>query len=171
MKYISLDPGEATGWATWDAEGQLLDCGTDPLWKVIDALASTGLPAAVSLEYVNPPIHLHEAFAGWQELICEDWALYPWELENMAWDSCRTARGIGALELLCRTTGRAIHLQGAKIKEDAEIAGAEVLFDRPLHENRHQNDAKRHGVYFFARRAPGYTATVANPPTEGTHTE
>lgn len=89
-------------------------------------------------------------------IVCEEWALYPWMLEKLAWDKCRTARGIGSLELLSRRFGIPIILQGADIKDGAMAAGAEALFLQPAHENRHANDATMHGVFYTARhgRAP-----------------
>lgn len=161
MRTISLDPGESTGWATWEG-GKLVDCGTDPLWHVVDAITVTSTPPEDYLPNLQPQLHLVAAFKGWDEIVCEDWAIYPWVAREggLDYDSCRTARGIGAVELVCRCTGKPITLQPASIKDEAEAAGAEQLFDTPLHENRHANDAKRHGVFYFARQAPGYAPST-----------
>jgi hypothetical protein len=43
-------------------------------------------------------------------------------------------------------------LQPAKIKETAVAGGAEEKFLRPLHENRHANDAIMHGTYFLLQK-------------------
>jgi hypothetical protein len=40
------------------------------------------------------------------------------------------------------------------------MAGAEQLFVEPLHENRHANDAIRHGVYYLATQTPGFGRPV-----------
>lgn len=134
MRWLTIDIGEATGWSIWEDE-ELKEAGTTRLWHFIDDVED-GLARKTG------------PFAGIELLICEDWALYDWKLREMAWDKCRTARGIGALTLLCRQTGTAFKLQGAKIKPLAVAAGAEELFYRPLKENRHQNDAIMHGVYY-----------------------
>jgi hypothetical protein len=92
---------------------------------------------------------------GWpgiEHVVIEDWSLYPWKLKDLAWDKCRTARGIGGLELACDIANVPYTLQPAKIKETAVAGGAEEKFLRPLHENRHANDAIMHGVYFLLQK-------------------
>lgn len=140
---LTVDPGETTGWALWDADWNLLDGGQTPLWEFIDDLYD-GL------------IHRDGPFEAVRRVVAEDWAIYPWEAQNLAWDKCRTARGIGAIELICRKAGIELVLQPAKIKETAVAAGAEDLYVSPRHPNRHQNDAIQHGVYFRLKhgRAP-----------------
>ncbi len=142
MIWISIDPGEDAGWALWD-DTRLLDAGTFKLWELIDKL-SDAVGSAVIVDESDP----------WQRIekfVIEDWALYPWKLKEMAWDKCRTARGIGALELIGRSANIPIDLQPAKIKESAISGGARELFRRPLHENRHANDAIMHGFWHIQR--------------------
>jgi hypothetical protein len=66
----------------------------------------------------------------------------------MHFDKVRTARVIGAITFMCRMTNTPLHFQGANIKAAAVAAGAEELYYRPLTENRHQNDAIQHYVFF-----------------------
>lgn len=94
---------------------------------------------------VEPP-----QFVGISAMVVEDWQLYPWELQNLAWDKCRTARLIGALTLICRQYGIKLVFQGADIKKGAQAAGAEALYLEPVHENRHANDSIQHGVFYLA---------------------
>ncbi len=160
---LYVDPGEATGWAT--ACGQLLlSAGTEKMWDFADDVHA-------SVVGVNPdakPMALKPAStiynSGWLRdeayeehlslpvgrIVCEDFLLYPHELAKHAldWNPVRTARLIGALTLIARVADIPFVLQGAKIKKQAEAAGAEAFFYRPLHENRHQNDAIRHYAYF-----------------------
>lgn len=143
MRWISLDPGEDTGWAIWE-DGKLVESGTHKLWDVIDALSSTLL----SVELSDPEV----TFGPLDRLVMEDWALYPWKLKSLGWDKCRTARGIGAVELMARISNTELVLQPASIKKTAVAAGAEELFMTPLHENRHANDAIMHGIFFLARQ-------------------
>lgn len=131
MEWVSIDPGETTGLAFW-SDGRLVEARQEALWDMVDELADT-----------------HERYGLF---VVEDWRLYPWELKSLAWDACRTARAIGALELITRLHGIRLVLQPAKIKEAAEAAGAAELFLSPLHENRHLNDAIRHGVYYLAQQ-------------------
>lgn len=131
--WLTVDPGETTGWALWDKD-ILIDMGQDPLWKFIDRVD-------LDLQGKDPAL---------QAIVCEDFVLYPWEAQNLVWDKFRTVRGIGALQLLARQHHIPFIEQGAKIKEAAVAAGAEHLFVTPRHENRHANDAIMHGVYYLA---------------------
>ena len=66
----------------------------------------------------------------------------------MAWDQCRTARLIGALSFMARLHDIPFILQPASIKDAAKAAGAEELYYKPVTENRHQNDAIQHFVFY-----------------------
>lgn len=147
MKVLTVDPGESTGFSTWE-DGDLVYAGQAALDEFVRAVA---FALGVTADYVGVPQHdtdLIERLQGIRQIVIEDWALYPWKLKEMAWDKCRTARGIGGLELACAISDTPYVLQPAKIKETAVAGGAEELFLRPLHENRHANDAIMHGVYY-----------------------
>lgn len=144
--WLCVDPGETTGWSIWQGK-RLLQAGQLDLLSFIDAvdawLTEGDVPAVLDLDGA--------ARGPLAAIVCEDWKLYPWMLEKLAWDMCRTARGIGALELLARQHNIQIVLQGADIKDAAQKAGAEELYLRPVHENRHANDSIQHGVFYTAR--------------------
>jgi hypothetical protein len=64
------------------------------LWDFIHALGrALGVTEAAVADQ-----ELLDRLDGVEFVVIEDWQLYPWELENLGWDKCRTARGIGALE-------------------------------------------------------------------------
>ena len=155
MLWLCVDPGETTGFSIWE-DKKLVYAAQLELWDFID-----GVDAWLS-EQRAPFAHfggLPEGFPAdgrLRAIVCEDWALYPWMLDKLAWDRCLTPRGIGALELLARQHNVPIIFQGADIKEPAEQAGAGELFLTPLEENRHANDSIMHGVFYTARhgRAP-----------------
>lgn len=146
--WLTVDPGETTGFTVWLGKKRIYSSQL-PMWEFIDEVerwCSTGQwPEGLGNEdgLADCPLGA---------IICEDWALYPWKLTNhqMDWDKCRTARAIGALELLARVYGQPFILQPAAIKEAAQAAGAESLYLEPIHENRHANDAVQHGVYYMA---------------------
>lgn len=142
MIWLSVDPGEDTGWALWN-DDELVEAGTSKLWEFIDRL-----DAAIGGITV---VRDGDTWQSIDRVVCEDWALYPWKLKEMGWNKCRTARGIGAVELLCRQANIELVLQPAKIKESAQAGGARNLYLRPLHENRHANDAIQHGFFFIQR--------------------
>lgn len=151
MKLLAIDPGETTGWSVWDTESYTkLEGGQTALWEFIDnvQLALMEGEDRELLEITRPGAL---PFVGVEQIVCEDWALYPAELAAGAldWDKCRTARGIGAIELLARMTGTPLALQGAFIKDAAIAMGAEEQFLSPLHENRHENDSAMHAVFFM----------------------
>lgn len=112
---------------------------------------AVGLALGVGTELGMTDPTLVETLQGTDHVVMEDWSLYPWMLEKLAWDPCLTARGIGALQYICRTAGVPYSLQAAKIKETAIAAGAELWYSRPLHENRHQNDACQHLCYYYLK--------------------
>lgn len=149
--WLTLDPGETTGWSLWERRN-LLDSGQHELWEMIDLLDWSLREGTITFSE-NPGVL--------EAIVCEDWKLYEWEAQNLVWDSFRTVRGIGAFTLLARQNNIPFILQPATIKEAAVAAGAEELFSRPLHENRHANDAIMHGVFYLAshkNQAPGYGA-------------
>lgn len=154
MKIVAIDPGETTGWSVWETETfQKLEGGQTPLWEFIDNLqigVSAHGPEAELLEVTRPDAR---PFVGVEQIVCEDWIIYPWEAHDgtLDWDKCRTARGIGAIELIARLYGLPITLQGADIKKAATAMGAEDEFVTPLHENRHENDSYYHAVFFMVK--------------------
>ena len=141
VKFVSVDPGESCGYAVW-VDGELQEAGTAELWEFVHA---AGAVHGIGLRDGLDP-ELLSRLEGFQELVIEDWALYPWKLKEMGWDKCRTARAIGALQFICRVAMVPYKLQDADIKDTAKAAGAGDLFLRPLYENRHANDAIMHGV-------------------------
>lgn len=146
--WLCVDPGETTGYSLWDEDGKLVMAGQLPMWKFIDLIYQWAVDGLVPRELVEDDIdHLdHDLLA----VVCEDWQLYPWELQNLAFDKCRTARAIGALTLICRQFNKKLVFQGADIKKGAQAAGAEALYLEPIHENRHANDSIQHGVFYLA---------------------
>lgn len=141
MKFVSVDPGESCGYAVWE-DGVLTAAGTAELW---DFVHSVGEVLGIGHHRGLDP-ELLSRLTDVKELVIEDWALYPWKLQEMGWDKCRTARAIGALEFICRAANIPYKMQPASIKDTAKAAGADDLFYRPLDENRHANDAIMHGV-------------------------
>lgn len=148
---LYCDPGEDFGWAI-GCGTKLLAAGTLKMWTMADIVWD---------DLQNGDSELRED--GWwregcdpsdyadmkiQRIVCEDFRLYPWALKQLSWDRVRTARVIGALTFMCRVASIPFILQPAAIKKAAQAAGAEELYYKPLHENRHQNDAIQHYVWY-----------------------
>lgn len=148
MRMLCVDPGEDAGFSVWEGN-DLIDAGTEKMWPFADAVWA-GLNGSMASEETAWISEL--LYPGCDRMVVEDFRIYPREAQagSLNWDQVRTARLIGALTFMARTLGIEFKLQPALIKERAEAAGAEALFYRPLHENRHANDSIRHGVYWLA---------------------
>jgi hypothetical protein len=148
-KWVSVDPGEMTGYAIWH-EAELVRASALPLWKVV---------TAVGFDLLRDKANRADdiELTTWDLLVIEDWQLYPWSAVDLSWDKQDTVRGIGALQFAAVALERQYVLQPAKIKEAAKSLGAQELFRRPLHPNRHANDAIMHGVYYAAQAGKGVT--------------
>jgi hypothetical protein len=170
-RWITVDPGEDCGLAVWEDDRLIL--GYTLKMEVVDlmlhfSILETGPGKAVEFRELYPECEdFMDQIEGYKivRIVCEDWRLYPWVMYTpdgrashaLDFDQCRTARLIGAITHVARLAGIPVHLQGADIKETAVAAGAEQLYYKPLHENRHQNDAIQHGVYWLVieeSRAP-----------------
>lgn len=151
MLLLACDPGESTGWSSWE-DSKLKAVGTESLDAFVTAWGEAKL--GLSTRFDCDP-GLVETMVDAEHLVIEDWALYPWKAQELAWDKCRTARGIGALSYICDAAGVPYTLQPAKIKDQAVAAGAEAYFKKPLHENRHLNDSIMHAVYFQVTNGVG----------------
>jgi len=148
---LYVDPGEDTGWVIGNGT-KLLSGGTEKMWLFCDEVweAVQGNPAALNyIGFSREGVTEDELAKPIQRIVCEDWRIYPWLAKDLSWDQCRTARLIGALTFIARVRGFPFILQGAAIKERAVAGGAEELYARPLHENRHMNDAVQHFFWYI----------------------
>lgn len=124
--YIALDPGDTTGWAAADAEGNLLEYGQFKLAeqnKWLDA-------------HIRPNI---------KEVIVEDYKNYAHKTQKN-WSRNQTSKNIGAIEMICELRGVPYYLQMANVKKIGyKFAG---LGQAPSnHAISHQFDAVAHLVY------------------------
>lgn len=147
------DPGEDFGWCIGRGT-RVLSRGITKMWTTADILweALQGTPSDTEFLHdayvrngIDPSEYLDLKIG---RIVCEDFRLYPWALKQLAWDRVRTARVIGAMTFMARQHGVPFILQPAAIKKAAIAAGAEELFDRPLYENRHSNDALMHFCFY-----------------------
>lgn len=148
--WLTADPGEETGFCIWDGK-EIVEPGQERMWKFIDLVDEWLTDKRLPVDFGGADTR---QCGG---IVCEDWLLYPWVVKagNLDFDKCRTARAIGALELLTRQHNIPFVLQPASIKEGAEAAGSKELYVTPQHENRHANDAIDHGVFYIAKNNAG----------------
>lgn len=178
VKTLYVDPGEDTGWCIGNGP-KLLAAGTEKMWPFADyvwaALSSGGSEGplgggsealafsrqGIGPKALEPPIG---------RIVCEDFRIYPNKAKALSWDPVRTARLIGALTMMARVFDLPFFLQPAAIKPEALALGAEEYYYHPLHENRHQNDAIQHFVYFRAF-GPNGNPRTANRTSESKQAE
>lgn len=153
FRWITFDPGEDAGWSVWKGV-KLLGAGTAKLWPLADEVWSVLNGEADALlgtgdrPWLRSNVTPEENSGKLELFVIEKFALYPKEAKSLAWNEFRTVQLIGALTFMARVYGVDVHKQPASIKERAKAGGAEELFYRPLHQNRHQNDAIMHGVFY-----------------------
>lgn len=150
FRTLFVDPGEDTGFCV-SCGTELLSGGTEKMWYMADEVWQdlNGEPAITnSPDYLRDDDKAEALALPLGRIVCEDFRIYPWAAKDLAWDRVRTARLIGALTFMARVKRIPFILQPAAIKDAATAAGAEELFWRPLRENRHQNDACLHYVWF-----------------------
>lgn len=160
------DPGEDFGWAI-GCGTTLVSAGTTKMWTTADMLwdALESGDAREFLDDVYLRDDLPESPSYYRDLpikriVCEDFRIYPWAAKSLAWDRVRTARVIGSLTQAGRRFDIPFILQPAAIKAAAQAAGAEELYYRPLHENRHQNDAIQHFVFYTSVELLGLSLPI-----------
>lgn len=153
---LYCDPGETFGWCIGKGT-KLLLAGQTPMWAMADEIEwalTNGNLRGTQFEdpvwwrdEVTPEAYLDFSIG---RMVVENFRVYPDKAKALIGDELRTVRVIGALQDKCRPARYDIPFitQGANIKSAAQAAGAEELYYRPLHENRHQNDAIQHFVFF-----------------------
>lgn len=125
-KYLALDPGHSTGWATFDDNGDLVTMGTAKRRTEVYDLLRTS-----------------EA----EVIIMEDWISK--EKVSFGGDKMETVRIIGAVELYCHLNDVKLYEQPNHIKGIAYLwAGIPKPKAKVL---SHETDAYVHGVYWLQK--------------------
>jgi hypothetical protein len=166
------DPGEDFGWCIGHNH-RLVARGILKMWETADELADKIESEVGAFAYAedNPWLcdgvdpELLKLPIG--RIVCEDFRIYPWKIKALKFNPVRTARVIGALTFIARRHGIDFVLQPAAIKDTSLKGGAAELFDTPLHENRHSNDAIMHFVFYTQVTAQGRTMPVPNEGVQG----
>jgi hypothetical protein len=169
------DPGEDYGWCV-GCGTTLVSAGTTKMWAMADDVwfsLNEGMSSSPLLAEPNVRGGIDRADFEHMKIgriVYEDFRIYPWAAKQLAWDRVRTARVIGALTFMARLFDIPCLPQPAAIKAAAVAAGAEELYYRPLHENRHQNDAIQHFVFYTNTELLGlYLPVNAVNPDEIEH--
>jgi len=127
VKYLALDPGNATGWATFAADGSAVGFGT---WHGKKEVYNGLLPDL-------------------KAVIIENFKLYPWKSMEQAWSQLDTVRIIGAVEHYCYLNELELVFQDPSVKAIAyKWAG---MTPPKNHKLSHETDAYVHGVYYLQK--------------------
>lgn len=133
--YLALDPGDNTGWATFDASGNLVNQGLSP--------------SHAGREGLYKLLQEWHQFEKLKIIICEDYLLYPWKGKEQSWSPMDTVRVIGVIEYWCFLTGRQLVLQNASIKSQGyRYAGMKETKNKLA---SHAENAYIHGVYYLQK--------------------
>lgn len=125
-KYISLDPGDTTGWASFDEKGNSIEYGE-----------VKGRPAITELLSEQHP----------EVVICEDWITRGHT--TFGGDKMNTVRAIGRIEEWCETNNAKLVMQPNTVKP---IAYMWAGMKKPKnHAISHGPDAYVHGVYYLQK--------------------
>jgi hypothetical protein len=169
---LYADPGEDFGWAV-GCGTRLLTRGITKMWTFADEIGMDILDGEESIMRLNEYARNGVDMAEYKDhkfgrIVAENWRIYPKELRDgsLEWDECRTARVIGAMTFIARRAEIPFITQPAAIKPAAEAAGAHELYDHPLYENRHSNDAIQHFVYFTNTELMGLFLPTADTKTK-----
>ena len=125
--YLAIDPGETTGWASFNAKGNLLGLGQVSQKELKRFL------------FDNIPPEL-------KGVIVEDYRNHAWNRQKN-WSRNQTSKNIGMIEMACELSKVPIHLQSNTVKAIGYKWGG---IEPPTnHSISHQYDAYAHGVYYL----------------------
>ncbi len=138
MHYLAFDPGEHTGWASFDEKGGLHQVGTYLTPNDLMGELVKNIPYPTTFNHLPKLI------------ICESFKLFPWKSQAQMWSEFWTVQVIGSIKLFAKFYRIPIEMQDPNIKDIGYMyAGtAKPKSNNPL---RHQMDAYVHGVYYLQK--------------------
>jgi len=126
--YLAVDPGETTGWATFDEKGELLLMGQ-----------------VKQIEFNKFFVKMLKD-SSLKRVIIEEYRNYGWK-QQKRWSTNQTSKNIGGLEMVCDSYDIPYTRQAASCKPAGyKWAGLEQPSN---HSISHQFDAVAHGVYWL----------------------
>lgn len=142
--YLALDPGETTGYAFFNEQGEVTDMGQFKQKDQQEWLADN----------ITPEI---------KAVVCEDYRNHGWK-QQKKWSRNQTSKNIGAIEMICSLRNVPCYLQPNTVKKIGYMWGG--LKGPPSnHSISHQYDAYAHGIYWLQQngiRKPGQSMMKEN---------
>lgn len=135
--FLAIDPGETTGWATFDQHGNLLDLGQIKGFELFSDW--------LDYEIEKPSL-----------IIYEEWVTNP----NVPQGGSKqeTSQVIGAIRAYARRNGIVVVAQRTSAKPVGyAFAGIKPL-PKSRHSESHQYDAFAHGIYYLVKNKITKTA-------------
>ncbi len=129
-KYLALDPGDTTGYALFDADGNCIAYGQYVLSEQTSKLD----------ELITSNLDL---------VICENYVNYGWK-QQKRWGTNQTSKNIGKIELMCEMRSVECVLVPASNKEMGYMFMG--MKEPSNHSISHQFDAMAHGVFELQKR-------------------
>lgn len=126
--YVAFDPGLTSGFACFDADGDVIKMGQFKMINLTETLS-------------------YLITEGLKAVICEDYRNHGWT-QQKRWSRNDTSKIIGKIELMCELRSVPCHLQSNTVKAIGyRWAG---LGEAPSnHDISHQYDAVAHGVFWL----------------------
>lgn len=129
--YLACDPGKATGWATWDERGIVLDMGTVYSHDELDELLSS-LPSTIKV------------------VIMEDFTLFASRAKAQIGSKMPASVAIGKIETYAHLWRASVVKQHSNIKPIAERLTGRSTKGMD-HSKTHVWDAYNHGEYYLVK--------------------
>ncbi len=124
MKILGLDPGHTTGWAVVTEE-KILYKGFFPHYEEVTALLAEHEPDIA---------------------VVEDFLLYPWKSQQLAWNNMKTVQNLGVIRYLLDEADVPYVLQAASLvkKHSRRLPGS--------YSSAHERDAVTHAIVYLVRQ-------------------
>lgn len=132
--YLFIDPGEHTGWALFDENGNEIDMFTTNSFEETSDKLQEYLHRGKSRNY--------------KKVVYENFTLYPWKTNAQMWSEFETVQVIGAIRHICRQN----EISCGKVPARNKNMGFMYMgISEPSHSNplNHQLVAMAHGVFWL----------------------
>lgn len=148
-RILALDPGETTGWATFEGQamvnsGQIKGPTLFDCYRQIRAL----------IDLTDP-----------HDLVMENYKIYAWKAKDHSWSELFTPKLIGAIECLMAERDCVVKMQMAQQAKGFCTDDRLKLFGF-WPDGKHARDAVRHAVYYLLFSVARVQERTNNEPAE-----